>query len=302
MPNPLSDLFLTRLDSRPELLADRSLESIEAVLRDLDCAGRGAWPTVHLDAETFVVHLSDRVRGQLDLNEAIATMHGPDLFLACACVARIPAALIEFERVHLSRVGSFVGRIDPSPAFAEEVAQTMREALLVGARGNAAEICKYSGRGPLSSWLRVIAVRTALRIRRERIRASPMKEAEKEFELSRTVDPELDYLKVRYRAAYEEALKESLRSLPDRDALLLKLHYLDGLSIDSIGTLYGIHRSTVARWRARVRRSVLDGTREQLQRRLSLTESEFDSIVKLVRSQLAVSLRSVLVRPPSETA
>ena len=302
MPNPLSRLFLTRLESRPELLGDRSLESIETLLRELDGAGRGAWPTVHLDVETFVVHLSDRVRGQSDLNEAIATMHGSDLFLACACVARIPAALIEFERVHLSRVGSLVARIDPSPAFAEEVAQTMREALLVGARGNAAEICKYSGRGPLSSWLRVIAVRTALRVRRERLRALPMKEGEKEFELARTVDPEMDYLKIRYRAAYEDALKESLRSLPDRDALLLKLHYLDGLSIDSIGTLYGIHRSTVARWRARVRRSVLDGTREQLQRRLSLTESEFDSIVKLVRSQLAVSLRSVLVRPPSETA
>ena len=97
-------------------------------------------------------------------------------------------------------------------------------------------------------------------------------------------------------AASALVLRAALASLPDRDALLLKLHYLDGLSIDRIGILYGIHRSTVARWRTRVRHCVLESTREQLQRRMSLTQSEFDSIVRLVRSQLAVSIRTALVR------
>jgi RNA polymerase sigma-70 factor (ECF subfamily) len=100
--------------------------------------------------------------------------------------------------------------------------------------------------------------------------------------------------------AYEEAFRAALAALPDRDALLLKLHYLDGLNIDRIGALYGIHRSTVARWRSEIRRRILASTREQLQRRLSLTESEFDSLVALVRSQLAVSIRSALHRPAAE--
>jgi RNA polymerase sigma-70 factor (ECF subfamily) len=97
-------------------------------------------------------------------------------------------------------------------------------------------------------------------------------------ELRSAVDPELDYLKLRYRGAYQDAVGAALASLPDRDALLLKLHYLDGLNIDRIGALYGMHRSTVARWRARVRRRVLESTREQLHRRLALTDSEFDSL------------------------
>jgi RNA polymerase sigma-70 factor (ECF subfamily) len=117
--------------------------------------------------------------------------------------------------------------------------------------------------------------------------------------LRSAVDPELDYLKLRYRGAYQEALEAGLASLPDRDALLLKLHYLDGLNIDRIGALYGMHRSTVARWRANVRRRVLESTREQLHRRLSLSESEFDSLLAVVRSQLIVSLRGALARPAS---
>ena len=187
--------------------------------------------------------------------------------------------------------------MDTSGAFADDVAQAIREMFLVPVQGGRARIAEYSGRGPLSNWIRVIAVRTALRLRREQRRGGTFPDWENELQRAKPVDPELDYLRLRYRAAYEEAFEGALAALPDRDALLLKLHYLDGLSIDRIGALYGIHRSTVARWRSSIRRSLLASTREQLQRRLSLTDSEFDSLIALVRSQLAVSIRSALHRP-----
>lgn len=276
------------------------MEEIESALRALGAAGRAAWPEIPLSAEAFAAHVADRVRGRSDLADALRTLHASDLFLASACSLGINTALAAFERVHLSRVPNLVRRIDFSSSFADDVAQAIRERFLVPVQGGRARIAEYSGRGPLSNWVRVVAVRTALRLRREQRREGNLSGREGELELTRPVDPELDYLKLRYRAAYEEAFGAALAALPDRDALLLKLHYLDGLSIDRIGALYGIHRSTVARWRSGIRRSILASTREQLQRRLSLTESEFDSLVALVRSQLAVSIRSALQRPAAE--
>jgi len=276
------------------------MEEIESALRALDAVGRAEWPEIPLSAEAFAAHVADRVRGRSDVAGNLGTLHAADLFLACACSLGITAALAAFERVHLSRVPSLVRRVDSSSSFADDVAQAMRERFLVPVKGGCSRIAEYSGRGPLSNWVRVVAVRTALRLRREQRRGGNLADQEGELQLARPVDPELDYLKLRYRGAYEEAFGAALAALPDRDALLLKLHYLDGLSIDRIGALYGIHRSTVARWRSGIRRRILASTREQLQRGLSLTESEFDSLVALVRSQLAVSIRSALHRPAAE--
>ena len=295
-PVSLSRIFLDRLGGRRADELAPSAESLEASLLALDAAGRAAWPDVSLAPEAFAAHVADCVRGTSDAADAISTLHAADLFLACACSCGVAAALIVFDRSQISRVPGLVRRFDSSSAFADDVAQSIREMFLIPTKGGRSRMAEYSGRGALANWFRIIAVRAALRLRRER-RAGVFEDDEREPQDAGAADPELDYLKFRYRSVYEEALRNALASLPDRDALLLKLHYLDGLSIDRIGALYGIHRSTVARWRSNIRRRILASTREQLQRQLSLTESEFDSLLGLVRSQLVLSLRSALRRP-----
>jgi len=218
-PVSLSRIFLDRLGGRRAEDLACLTESIDSTLQALERAGREAWPGVPLSAEAFASHIADRVRTRADVVEAISTMHAADIFLACACSCAIPAALSVFERDQLSRVPDLVRRIDSAAAFADEVTQTMREMLLVPAHGAETGIAEYSGRGALSNWVRIIAVRTALRLRREQ--RSPGTFLEAESELPGTLDPELDYLKLRYRGAYEEALHVALASLPDRDALLL---------------------------------------------------------------------------------
>ncbi len=296
-PPSLSRMFLARLGAESASELAPLADSIEAALRWAETAGREAWPDVPLAPEAFVEHVAERARGRSDPVNAIQTLHAADLFLACACARGIPAALAQLERVHLSRVPALVRRIDPSTAFAEEVAQSIRESLLVPSKGAASRIANYSGRGALSSWIRVVAVRTALRIRHEQRLAAVPIDAESEEELPGVVDPELNYLKVRYGRVYEEAIGAALGSLSDRDALLLKLNYVDGLNIDRIGALFGVDRSTVARWRARILGALLANMREILERRVSLTASQFDSLLALVRSQLAVNIRSALHRP-----
>lgn len=284
-----------RLDERRARELAPCAARIESALRRADAAGRAAWPSIPLDPEAFAAHVAGCVRARADVEGAIAGLHAADLFLACACCLGIPAALAEFERLQLSRVPALVRRIDPSPAFADEVAQAMREGFLVRVRDARSRLAEFSGRGALSNWIRVVAVRTALHLRGQQPRAVVPLDAG--GELPGVVDPELDYLKLRYRRAYEEAVEAALAALPDRDALLLKLHYVDGLNIDRIGTLFGMHRATVARWRTSVRRRVLATTREELRRRFSMTPLEFESLLALVRSQLVVSIRTALHRP-----
>ncbi len=234
-------------------------------------AAHAAHPGIALEPEVFAAHVEARRRG-----EPLQALHAGDLFLACACARGLAPAVSVFERDHLSRVRGFVARVDSGTAFADEVTQRLRELFLMGG------LTGYSGRGALASWVRITAVRTALRLKREQPRADDLPQA-----LRSPVDPELDYLKLRYRGAYQQALK----------ALLMKLHYLDGLSIDRIGAIYGMHRSTVARWRARVSRALLDSIRAQVCSALRLSDSEFDSVAFVVRSQLVLSLRSALQRP-----
>lgn len=270
-------------------VAPAELRRFEMILRALDSAGRTAWPDVVLSSDVFVAHLAEHVRAAPDLFEALASIHAADLFLACACAREAPGAFAAFDRAFLAPVPMIVSHIDGSAEFAEDIAQEIREQFLLPRRDSRTRIGEYSGRGSLASYLRVVALRIALRLRRERRGSAAPASTD-----VAGPDPELDYLKMRYRGAYEKAFHEALQTLSDRDKLLLRLQYVDGMNLDRIGDVYRVHRSTVARWRADVRRRVLEGTRMRLHAMVGLSDSEIDSLCRVVRSEMRISLRRVL--------
>jgi len=131
-PQALAPEFLERLGACPD---DPDRARLETALRAFDGAGRAAWPGIVLSAESFVAHVATHLGGEADPTSALATLHAGDLFLACACAQGAPEALEAFERAFLARVPRLVARIDASAAFADDVAQEIREAFLVpGAR------------------------------------------------------------------------------------------------------------------------------------------------------------------------
>jgi RNA polymerase sigma-70 factor (ECF subfamily) len=152
--------------------------------------------------------------------------------------------------------------------------------------------------GALGGWVRVAAVRTALNLRRDQ---KPAEAEQPRMSPSEAVpDPELDFLKMRYRGEFEAAFGDALGALDSEERNVLRLHYLDGLNIDEIGALFKVHRTTVARWLAKSREQILMGTRRRLGERLRITDSELDSLIALVQSQLDVSLRRFLVQNRDE--
>jgi RNA polymerase sigma-70 factor (ECF subfamily) len=212
-----------------------------------------------------------------------------DLLLARACLQGDPRALRDFEARHFPEVADFIARVDPTPAFAEEVRQTLRDELFVAKGTKPPKIASYSGRGPLGAWLRLVAVRVALTLKRRERSVPLMAEP-----ASAAPDPELDFLKAKYREEFKRAFQSTLEGLTADERNVLRLHYLDGLPIESVAALLGVHRATVHRWMARSRQNLLAATRKQLAERLGLDSAEVASVLRLIQSRLDLSMSRLL--------
>jgi RNA polymerase sigma-70 factor, ECF subfamily len=58
--------------------------------------------------------------------------------------------------------------------------------------------------------------------------------------------------------------------------------------------MFGVHRATAARWLARVRHRLQQETLDRLAARLRLGTHEVESVLRLIRSELDVSLTNAL--------
>jgi RNA polymerase sigma-70 factor (ECF subfamily) len=229
-------------------------------------------------------------RGFAATDAELDALHAGDLYLACACAAGVPAALAALEREHLVRIREFAAGVDASPGFVAELAQQLRARVLVPDGDRPARIATYSGRGSLGGWVRVAAVRLARDIARtDREATRPRDELD-----PGSVDPELGYLKQVYGEAVSRAVQDALASLTGDARTLLRLHYVDGLSIEQVGAAFGVSRATGARMLASARMTLLAGIRDRLVGTIGVRADEADSLVAFVRSRLDVSLARAL--------
>jgi len=218
-----------------------------------------------------------------------------DLALARAAAAGAVQAVREVDERCIAAVDVAVRAVDASPAFLDEVRQALRVHLLVGEDGAPPRLASYAGRGPLVAWVRVAAVRVALNLKRSVVQARSVSVEDLLGELvASEPDPELRHLKTMYRAELAEALRATLAALSERPRALLRLHYVDGLRLAQIAALYRVHESTASRWVQGALDDVAAGARRRLQERLTLSPSSFDSVARMVRSNLDLSLSRLL--------
>ena len=104
----------------------------------------------------------------------------------------------------------------------------------------------------------------------------------------------LQELRARHAGEFERALRDAFAGLDERERNLLRLHFLDGLGIDGLAPVFGVHRATAARWLAAARTRLHDGVIALLQARLDVDARELESLARVVRSELEISLRSLL--------
>lgn len=177
-------------------------------------------------------------------------------------------------------------RVDPSAAFQDEVRQRIREKLFVDQR-----IKEYAGRGKLEGWVQVLALRVGLDLRRADARRGKER---LDQALVGEADPELSYLYAHYQQEFQDAFSAALATLNDEGRALLRLYYLDGVTSERIGALLNVSRPTVSRMLTKLREEIFESTRQILQARLRINTAEFESILRLVRSRLDLSIISLL--------
>lgn len=257
-----------------------------ALLRERLAVARARWPAVKLTDAAFFEHVARHAPPDPVVLQAL---HLEDLFFACACAKADPAALAVLEASILSQVPRWIARFEGVPA--DDVQQELRQKLLLGA---SAHLLAYQGKGALARWIRVAATRAAIDVQR---RQRPVADDPIE-QLFAGPDPEIDFVKLRDREAVRSVLHDAMRALPAREATLLRLHHIEGVSLERLGELERVHRATIARWLADARALVLDQVRKLLRERLRLSEEEGDSLLRLLRSRLDLSIRSAFGTQP----
>ena len=173
-----------------------------------------------------------------------------------------------------------------------DVLQTVRERLF---SGDVPRIRAYNGAGPLEQWIKVVAIRTAIDLHRtDQVDPAHRGRLAGDGHARPTRDTSALMMKVEYKRELEAAIRDLVAPLSPRDRAILRLHVVEGVSIEKIAASYGVHRVTVARWVWTAGETLLDGLRGRFREKFGIVPREFDSMARMARSQLSIDLAGLL--------
>jgi RNA polymerase sigma-70 factor (ECF subfamily) len=289
------DQLVARWSEVPPPLRERT---DAAALASAWQAVEAAWPDFADDAPGFFARVAPRLAPEVD----VAAFAWADLVLADACLRELPGALAAFEAAHGEALDAALQAVGVGADERAEARQRLRLRLLVRETGEAPRLVGYSGRGPLRAWLRVATVREALMLVRSAKRRAAH-EVEDDGELLEQAavadDPEIVLLRERCRDELRAALRAAVAALDSRERTLLRLSLRDRLTVDQLGALFRVHRSTAARWLKALQAKLHADTRAQLARTLRLGGAEIESLIRAIGSRIDMSLAGSL-EPPTQ--
>jgi len=130
--------------------------------------------------------------------------------------------------------------VDSLPV-SDDARQALRQRVLVEGR-----LREFDGRGSLRSWLKTVAVRLEVDLKRM-TREDAVEVKVLDALIPPSVAFESELVAAEARGLIRSSLKSSLEALPDRDRLWIQHYHLDGMTLTAIGKLYGVAPSTVMR-------------------------------------------------------
>jgi len=266
-------------------------DAVEGIDESLAAAHRRAVPPAPCRAPTLERHMlsiATRVATAGPDTAAIDGLDHPGIALADACVAGDPPALQAFHNVHIRDIEHAIGRTR-APAWLVDDARQIVLAKLLPPGG---KLASYGGRGSLRNWVRAVTVRETISV----LRASPHRDVETDdaFDPAASGDVELAFVKHAHRTQFRTALRATFAALDPEDRAVLRYRFVDGLTLDQLAAVLGVHRATAARWLARLREDLLRGIRRRMCDELGIDKGEFDSLVQLVRSNLEITMGGLL--------
>lgn len=290
MPLDLAERLLHQRPTGLVAVLDRA--ALDRLLQERLAAARAAWPGVDVDDVRFVDAVAARL-GDGEPAAEVAALCTDDLYLAIACGAGDAHAIAAFERRYAGELAAAFRSFAAHGSGGDDLRQVLRERLFVGQAGRPPRIAEFSGRGSLRAWLKIAAVR--LRIDRERRKGDrPANFAGDDEALERlgdvADDPELLLLKTHYREHFKAAFVAALNELGPKERALLRLNAVEGLSATDLARIHNVHRATTKRWLADAREQLVAATQRRLVEQIGDRGIGLASIVRLIRSDLDLSL------------
>lgn len=250
---------------------------------------RARWPSIDVSPDRLVDSLARVVEGDDDPGGSVERLIIEDLYLVCACVRGETVGHPLFEREFVPVAERALRRAGSGDVEAD--LQTFRIHVLIGRDGNP-RLERYSGRGRLGSWVRIVARRLA-----EPRRAAPESlpdEVGGQWLGDDELDPELAFLRRTHHEAFVAGLHRAFAALSPRTRTILRYRYLDGLEVSAIARLLDLHRGSASRLLGQARRELRENLRADLVAHARLSNSEAESLTRLLKSTLDVSLQGLL--------
>lgn len=247
---------------------------VDAVWR----AGGAAWPSIELSIDVLRPYVDER---------RPLPQFAADIYLACACAAGLRAAMEAFEANEGPVVDGAVRRATRDASQWDDLGQAVREHLFV-----AGKITQYSGQAPLGQWLRVVALRVVRSAQRKRVDTPTDEAIFRGVIEARTAEDAL--IEARLLRTYKLAFEKAFGELPQRPRTLLRLYVVDGLNVEQVARLMGVHKATAARWIAAAREDLAASTRAIVNQTAKLSADEVESAIRLIQSKIELSLSRLL--------
>lgn len=266
-------------------------QALEQALEGAVAEARAAYPSLRWSDDELVAHLGRHARGADP--QSVRAVRVGELFVAGACAAGHDEAIAHLERDFMGAAAAGLAQMGLTDGRRDEALQVLRHKLLRPTEGEPG-IASYSGAGSLAGWLRTAVTRIALNQRRTDQRRQAREEGWFADQLLPAGDPELDYLQERYRSELQDALTAAFERLQDDQRRLLRRYVIDGETLETLASEHGVALSTVSRWLSRIRDKLAADARRHFAQACSLDPSECDSLVRLVKSDLHVSVLRLL--------
>jgi RNA polymerase sigma-70 factor, ECF subfamily len=251
-----------------------------------------AYPKIAVDEAAFVEHVTEvtRVAGC-----ALQDIHAADLYLAYASARGDVAAQAELETLLMRAAQPVLLRFKLDADRRDELVQRVRVRLNVtGENASRPRLLSYRGNGPLEAWLRTVTANVVYNFLAAQ--GSPVDADDAVLcEAASRDNPELQALVQTHAATLREALQSSIAQLSDRDRAVLRFYVVENLTIDDIGTIYGTHRATAARWVQKAHAVLAANVRREFCVRSGSSEAEFYSLARALPSYFDLSIERALV-------
>jgi RNA polymerase sigma-70 factor (ECF subfamily) len=264
---------------------------LETAIAEAYRAAAEAFPDVAVTRDRFATEIHRRLGTELAAEQVRASCTD-DVYLAIACIDGDAHAAERLERDYFVEVDIAARKLRATDDQAAEMRGHLRRILFTADAERRAGLAEFTGRGDLRGYLKVIATRELIRVINRGRKELPIEPVLDRLEVDRA--PELSLLRARHGADIAAAMRDALGKLPERERALLRYSLVDGMSIDQIGELYGVHRATAARWIAAARDLLGDGIRGEVAARLAIDKRDVDSLIDVVRSRIDVSLERIL--------